>query len=245
MPEVAIVAALRREVWPAVKGWRVVEREYEGRRWRFYENGDGRAVLVCGGIGPGPARRACEAAIGLYRPEAVVSLGFAGALQPGCSVGQLLLPAVVIDAKDGSRVATLKGSGTLLSFDRVASAEQKAQLARSYAADAVDMEAAAVGKGAEARCTRFMVVKAITDAPGFEFPRFERFIAADGAFRTVAFAASGVARPWLWPAMLAMARNSERARHALAGWLDQFNRTAAECRGKSEVVLECTTGARS
>jgi len=244
MPEVAIVAALRREVWPAVKGWRVAEREHEGRRLRFYENRDGRAVLVCGGIGPGPARRACEAAIALYQPATIVSFGFAGALQAGKAVGEVIVPERVIDANDGSSVVTVKGSGTLLSFDGVASAAQKARLAQSYPADAVDMEAAAVGRGAQARSTRFIAVKAITDGADFEFPCFERFITAEGGFRTVGFAVYGAARPWLWPVMIRMARNSARAHQALAAWLEQFNRPATEFAGKSEANLECVTGAR-
>jgi nucleoside phosphorylase len=244
MPEVAIVAALRREVWPAVKGWRVAEREHEGRRLHFYENRDGRAVLVCGGIGPGPARRACEAAIALYQPATIVSFGFAGALQAGKAVGEVIVPERVIDASDGSSVATVTGSGILLSFDGVASAAQKARLAQSYPADAVDMEAAAVGRGAQARSTRFMAVKAITDGAEFEFPCFERFITADGAFRTVPFAVYGAARPWLWPVMIRMARNSARARQALAAWLERFNRPATEFGGKSEVTQQCVTGAR-
>src|SRR4029077_21284391 len=32
MPDIAIVAALEREIWPLVKNWRVTDREYEGRR---------------------------------------------------------------------------------------------------------------------------------------------------------------------------------------------------------------------
>src|ERR1700758_135461 len=37
MSRVAIVAALEREVRPLVKHWRVSEKEYGGRRFRFFE----------------------------------------------------------------------------------------------------------------------------------------------------------------------------------------------------------------
>jgi nucleoside phosphorylase len=79
MPELAIVAALPREVWPAVRSWSASVREHQGARFTFYQNHDGRIVLVCGGIGPQAARRACQAVIALYRPATVASLGFAGA----------------------------------------------------------------------------------------------------------------------------------------------------------------------
>ena len=59
MSKLAIVAALEREVRPLVKDWRVAEKEHEGRRFRFFEQGE--TVLVCGGIGAEPARRAAEA----------------------------------------------------------------------------------------------------------------------------------------------------------------------------------------
>ena len=59
MYKAAMVAALEREVRPLMKDWRVAEKEYEGRSFRFSENGE--MVLVCGGIGAEPARRAAEA----------------------------------------------------------------------------------------------------------------------------------------------------------------------------------------
>ena len=53
--KIAMVAALEREVHPLIKHWRRVEREYEGRRFKFFEDGD--AVLICGGVGAEAARR--------------------------------------------------------------------------------------------------------------------------------------------------------------------------------------------
>src|SRR4249920_2585172 len=100
--KVAMVAALEREVRPLVKGWRGIEREHEGRRFKFFENG--QTVLVCGGIGAEAARRATEATIALYRPGLVQSVGFAGALDPALKVGGIFSPSRVIDTRDGSSV---------------------------------------------------------------------------------------------------------------------------------------------
>src|SRR6476646_707908 len=80
MPKVAMVAALEREVRPLVKRWQVAEKEHDGRRFRFFENGD--VALVCGGIGAAAARRAAEAVIAIFDPKVVCSAGFAGALDP-------------------------------------------------------------------------------------------------------------------------------------------------------------------
>ena len=195
--KVAMVAALEREVRPLVKGWLGVEREYEGRRFKFFESG--QAVLVCGGIGADAARRATEAAIALYEPELVLSVGFAGALDPGLKVGEIFSPSRVVDVRDGSCVETGMGRGVLVSVAAVADVEQKAKLAESYGAQAVDMEAAAVARGAQARGVRFMAVKAISDESTFVMPSMDRFVDRDGQFRAVAFAACvAVCSPGLW-----------------------------------------------
>lgn len=217
MPEVAIVAALEREVAPLVRRWRVVDQEHGGRKFRFFESGN--AVVVCGGMGFEAARRATEATIALYRPSVVLSVGFAGALDEKLRVGDLLEPRYVVDARDGSRTDTGSGSGVLVSSPAVAGAEQKAKLAKSYGAQAVDMEAAAVAKGADARGLRFAAVKAISDEVGFAMPPMDRFIAADGSFRARSFALYAASRPFIWPDVLRLAQNSARAARALSAML--------------------------
>jgi len=217
MPEVAVVAALEREVAPLVRGWRISEQEHSGRKFRFFDSGN--AVLVCGGMGFDAARRATEAIIALNRPSVVLSVGFAGALDDSLGVGDLLQPRYVVDSTDGARTDTGTGSGVLVSFPVVADAAQKAKLAKSYGAQAVDMEAAAVAKGAEARGLRFAAVKAISDEGGFAMPPMDRFIAADGSFRAGSFALYAAGRPFLWPNVLRLAQNSAKAARALSTML--------------------------
>ena len=213
MPRLAIVAALEREVRPLVKSWRVTEKEHQGRQFRFFENED--VVLVCGGMGAGAARRAAEAVIAIFGPEIVCSTGFAGALGPTLKVGDLVQPRTVINAGDGSRTAVQGGTGVLVSFESVASPAQKLKLRESFAAEAVDMEAAAVARSAEARGKQFTVLKAISDEVDFEFPAMERFVEPDGSFSERRFAWYAAVRPWLWPQVIRLARNSNRAARAL------------------------------
>jgi len=66
-------------------------------------------------------------------------------------VGDIFSPAILIDARDGSRTQLEAGEGTLVTFMAVAGATQKANLAQAYGACAVDMEAAAVAAAARAR----------------------------------------------------------------------------------------------
>jgi adenosylhomocysteine nucleosidase len=220
---IAVVAALEREVGPLIEDWRVREQESGGRRFRFFEKDD--VVLVCGGIGAESARRAAEAVIALYAPKMLCSAGFAGALDPALRVADIIQPRRVVNASDGSSVQLNRGEGVLVTFGAVASPAQKAKLRDSFAAQAVDMEAAAVARAAEARGVGFAVVKVISDEFDFSFPAMERFVDSSGRFLEIRFALFAAVRPWLWPQVLRLARNSGRASHALC---DQLRKMDAE-----------------
>jgi adenosylhomocysteine nucleosidase len=224
--KVAIVAALQREIWPLVRHWPAKQRRHEGREFSFFEAG--ATVAVCGGIGAGHARRAAEAVIQLYQPELVVSAGFAGALQSGVRVGDVLTPRVVIDAQDGSRTEAEAGEGILVSFGSVADPAQKAKLARAYGAQSVDMEAAAVSRAAELHGVPFTVCKAISDTSDFPMPRLGDFVAVDGDFQSVRFALHVILRPWLWPSAVQLARNSARAAQKLCRALVEVHEFGTE-----------------
>lgn len=220
MPGIAIVAALEREIRPLVKHWRVVHKSHGGREFKFYESEN--VTAVCGGIGAAAARRAAEAAIASYSPEVIYSVGFAGALPREKKVADIVTPRRVVNTSDGSSIDTGIGDGTLVSFSSVASATQKAKLRESYAAQAVDMEAAAVAQAAQARGIGFAAVKAISDEADFALPNTERFVTADGRFREGSFAMHVILRPWLWSSVAKLARNSARASEALCASLHQI-----------------------
>jgi nucleoside phosphorylase len=218
---VAIVAALEREVRPLVKTWSQIEKEYGGRRFRFFENDD--VVVVCGGIGATAARHAAEAVISLCDPKLIYSVGFAGALDSKLKVGDLVRPRRIINAGDGSSTTVYVGEGVLVSFGSIASPDQKLKLRDSFGADAVDMEAAAVARASDAHGIEFAVVKAISDEIDFVFPSTERFIDSEGRFSEGRFAWFAACRPWLWLKVIRLARNSSRASRALCDWLAKIN----------------------
>ena len=219
-PRVAIIAALEREVRALVKGWQPVERIYGGRRFKIFESGG--AVLICGGIGSEAARRAAEAAVALYQTQLLLSAGFAGALDQSLKVGQVFWPRVVIDAGDGSRSEAASGQGILVSFSSVADSGQKVKLATAYGAQVVDMEAAAVGRTARAHGIAFAAVKAISDEASFEMPEMGRFVTQDGRFRFAALVAFAALRPWLWPGLNRLGRNSAQASQTLCDELERY-----------------------
>jgi adenosylhomocysteine nucleosidase len=227
MPKVAIVAALEREVKGLIRNWSRIEREFEGRKFAFFERDE--LVVVCGGIGTECARRAAEAAIALYCPARVESVGFAGALDETLRVGEIFQPGEVIDARDGSRFETgrfetddAQGDGWLVTFMAVAGAAQKVKLAQAYQARAVDMEAAAVFAAARAHGVAFGATKVISDELDFEMPRMADFIDTAGRFKTASFVMYVALRPWLWKRVAILARNSSEAEKALGAHLEHF-----------------------
>jgi adenosylhomocysteine nucleosidase len=215
--KVAIVAALEREVWPFIRDWSSTRKEFEGREFKFYENGE--MVVVCGGIGPEAARRASEAIISLYHPALVISAGFAGGLDPALEVGHTLTLRHVIDASDGSRTDTGAGQGVLISVADVADVEQKTKLGAAYGADAVDMEAAAVARSAEANGLKFLACKVISDKSGSSLPPIARFVGSDGKFHLFRFLTYIAVRPWLWTKVQRLAKDSAMAANKLCALL--------------------------
>ncbi len=214
MAKVAVVAALEREVAPLVVGWQVGWRSWDSRQFKFFES-DG-AVVVCGGIGPAAARRACEAVCGLYGPEMVISAGFAGALVSDLQVGDIVVPARVIDAGDGSSVETSAGSGGLVSVSEMATVERKRVLGGKYDAVVVDMEAAAVAKAAGLRRVGFGAVKVVSDVVDFEIPVVEGAVDSRGRLHEGRFLAGVVIRPWVWGRVVKMVFHSSVASRKLA-----------------------------
>jgi len=222
MPEkkTAIIAAMEREVSPLIRSWRVRMIEHGGRRYRLFENGG--IALVCGGIGAEAARRATEAVIREVSPARVISVGFAGALDESLEVGHVLEPRAVINAADGVRTEVGSGEGILVTSKTVADKEQKLRFRKAYGAIAVDMEAAAVAQGAQARGVEFAALKVISDAADFSLPALDRFVASDGSFQSVRFAFHVALRPWLWGTTVALARNSAKASQALRNALASY-----------------------
>jgi adenosylhomocysteine nucleosidase len=220
---------MEREVRPLIRSWKfsasVRTLEHGGRRYRLFENGE--TTVICGGIGAEAARRATEAVIQEVNPVRVISVGFAGALDSSLQVGDVLEPCTVINAADGVRTEIGSGAGILVSSTSVAGKEQKIRLNKAYGASAVDMEAAAVAQGAQARGVEFGALKAISDAADFSLPAMDRFVAEDGRFRSVAFACHVVLRPWLWATAVALARNSSKASDALCSALASYLQRAS------------------
>jgi len=214
--QVAIVAAMEREIAPLVQGWEMIL----GPRYHYYERDN--VIVVCGGIGMACARDAADTLMTFRQPSVIISAGLAGSLQESLPIGAVVFPTKVLRAEDEQTFTIEGGEGTLVSVRSVANADDKRELAKKYSAIVVDMEAAAVAEVAKARGVRFIAVKAISDDPAFEMPEMSRYIGTNGEFHTARFAIHAALRPAIWPTLARLKRNSDIAIEALCKTLARF-----------------------
>jgi len=221
----AMIAALPREVRALVKGW---ERRRIAGGVVVYTNGD--AVVACAGMGAERVALAVQAAMDAMKVTALISVGVAGACDPKMRVGEIVRAGVVVDARTGERFEDSQFRQVLVSTDAIASVKEKARLHATYSAAAVDMEAAAVARLAQAHGLDFHAIKAISDEAEFEMEGLARFSTAEGQFREAAFALHAALRPAMWSKVIALGRNSSKAvdalTEALRGELDWYRKRA-------------------
>jgi hypothetical protein len=76
-------------------------------------------------------------------------------------------------------------------------------------------------------------VKAISDEADFAMPPMQKFLNAAGEFQSGKFALWAALRPWQWPRIAALARNSRRAISALS---DRLQKDLASTLPPKEIV---------
>jgi adenosylhomocysteine nucleosidase len=223
-----IVAALEREVAPLVRG---VQRHVVRSLDREIQLFDLPAALVAvGGIGTVSARVATELAYRHLerRASLIISAGLAGAVAPDLKVAAIFRPETIVDEADRQTIHLPDGDGVLVTVSSIAS-DSKRDLAARFSAQAVDMEAYAVGDVARIHKVPFMAVKAISDELDFNMPPLGRFISDKGRFQIGSFAFHAALRPWTWRSVIELGRNSARAAQALCAELEriiqEFSRT--------------------
>lgn len=207
-----MIGALPREVAGLVRG---VRADGSLRRKGVYLYRLRNAVVVCAGMGSARVTESVRVAREGNHITKLVSAGLAGACEPGVPVGQVVHPAMVIDALSGERYPVAGGSGTLVTSHTIAGVREKERLFASYGAAVVDMEAATVARLAGLEGLAFCAVKAVSDGHDFELGSLSRFSTTHGHFRTGAFALHTAMRPGSWRGAMRLGSGSQRALRAL------------------------------
>lgn len=166
--KLGVVAALPQELSPTLRAIPTAARTVDGLRFRESP----ALVFVAGGVGSRPAAAAALLLADTFRPDALVSVGFSGAL-----VEDLVTADVVVGGTTGHpatpSLAALARSclgkprqGAVLSVPKVVvDAAEKKELAKTSGALVIDMEAEAVAVAARARGLGFLAVKVVLDTP--------------------------------------------------------------------------------
>lgn len=165
-----------------------------------------RIAMVEAGTGPVRAERATHALQDAHRPAWVVSIGFAGALQPGLKLGHIVVANEIAGQQDELlKIDVVMNSdaekglhvGRTLTVDHmVRTIAEKQALAGQSGAIAVDMESLSVAKVCQSTKTRCMAVRAISDDMSRDLPpEVLSLVGETGAVRIGAVVASLWRRP--------------------------------------------------
>ena len=194
-----------------------------------------RVMLAANGEGPKLAAQAAEVAIraitaaelSASKLEAVVSVGYCGALTPEGREGQVIVATEVLDGVEGMRFSCVIPQtesahqiGALISQDCVANGcSEKQQLAQSGAI-AVDMEAAGVAARTKRADLPFACIKVVTDRADESFGwDLNAMRTPDGRIARGKIGVYALTHPKLIPELLRWKRRAGSAAQALGEFL--------------------------
>lgn len=158
---------------------------------RYAELAGNSLLLVANGMGARRAAAAVDAGLAAFPAEAIVSLGFCGALDPSLDIADVVAADCVTGAPGRWPVrlpecARAHRTGTVVSIDHVAqTAAEKRQL-HAAGAIAVEMEAASVAERAQARSLPFYCIRVVSDLAGEDMANdFNKALRSDGHLATM------------------------------------------------------------
>jgi adenosylhomocysteine nucleosidase len=182
--DACVIFALDREARPFRREFRPQQRFPGAPCWARFCGPAWLTVLVLQtGIGQTRTRTALEWMLSRpilgnvpYRPRVVLSAGFAGALQPGLAVGDIILATEVVDTESNCWPATwpaelppgewqppLRRGRVLTATHLVGDPAEKRALGEKHEAVAVEMESATVARLCSKHAIPFGCVRAISD----------------------------------------------------------------------------------
>ena len=157
--------------------------------------------MVANGAGPARAAQAVDAAVPFCQAQAIVSLGFCGALDPALEIGRVFVATRIVSAGREFAVCLPQSdrphtAGVLVSLDHVAGTASEKRLLYQAGAAAVEMEAAGVATRAAAYGLPLFCVKSVTDTAGESFVTdFNKALRPDGHFGTIRILRSALGNP--------------------------------------------------
>jgi adenosylhomocysteine nucleosidase len=185
------VASAPMEYSGMLKFMKVEHSPAPGRLWarsgQFYDN---EVLLTANGAGRNRAAAAVDAGCAIFQPDAIISTGFCGALDPGLDIGTVVVGTSV--RGEGTFVCQPVSSvrphaqGVVMSVDHVVQTANEKRGLRAQGASVVEMEAEGVATQAKTLGLPFHCVRAITDLAGEDLANdFNQALRDDGHFDTM------------------------------------------------------------
>jgi adenosylhomocysteine nucleosidase len=183
-------------------------------------------LLVANGAGSACAAKATDKGFLCRRPDAIISTGFCGALEPNLDIGEIICATRV----NGYSAHTVKGStaarqGIVRCLDHIAQSSTEKAALRAAGACAVEMEALGVAERAELWGVPFYCVRAVTDLAGENLANdLNSALRSDGHFDTIQVLTGALRQPAVRiPELLRLRRRAVQAARSLGDFF-------ADCR---------------
>ena len=160
-------------------------------------------ILVRSGVGRQRAKDATLQIIDRFKPRVLISTGYAGAVQPGLNVGDLVIANTIIEEIKGQKQSpdsdwldraigvpspngVKKVVGGLLTVDTVIHTSAiKYELGKKYGVQAVEMETSAIAKVAREKGLPLLSLRVISDRLDQELIDSSSFLGSDGEISTL------------------------------------------------------------
>ena len=190
----ALLAALPLEVRPFLRSRQARPlKNLDLQLWEF-PAGEGRGVLALTGMGEERARRATLKLLAHYRPEILISCGFAGALTPELLPGSVVLgtsfwhyqpdgslreiaapppPRPLAEAHQRLKAAGLPAfRGSFITTPQVINKGSQGGALLHLPCPVLDLESSPIAELAVSRNLPLLGIRVVTDGPGEEIPDF-------------------------------------------------------------------------
>jgi adenosylhomocysteine nucleosidase len=190
-------------------------------RWaRSGKMGAHRVFLSANGIGWRRAAEAVDSAYSAFHPDAVISTGFCGALDPKLKIADVVAATCIMPCGDKTSAlppSRTAESGPVISIDHVAHTAEEKHALHAQGAIAVEMEAAGVAERARALGLPFYCVRAVTDTASEDMANdFNAALRPDGHFDTMLIFRHALRHPVArLPELIRLRRDCERAARTL------------------------------
>ena len=245
---VFVLGALREEI-NLIRGQMTVDEQFKvGRADAWSGNWEGvRIILVRTGIGKDCALSALEKVLSRANPSLILSIGYAGGLDPKLKVGDVILADHVLEIKTGltnvgsypidlKRLKSLEGlacpkkivvhRGILITVNQVVDkSSAKQELGSRYNALAVDMETAPLVAHATHNNLSFLSVRAVSDTVEQSLVDVSSFISDDGEASKLKAGWYAMTHPHRIKSFISLRMQSQQATRNMTEFIGVFMRT--------------------